>query len=198
MSNFYISDTHFGHKRIIELCDRPFKDVSHMNEILVANWNETVSPEDDVFHLGDVAMGSWELWDGVLSRLNGHIHLIIGNHDRLFESNSQSHRERFAPIYDQWFEDASTSSIHTLTLTDDTYRDAMLSHFPYDGDSHGEDRYTKARLQDRGLPLIHGHTHLDSKFSVSKAGTHQMHVGVDAWDYRPVPESAIIDWLETL
>lgn len=32
---FFTSDTHFGHANIINLCKRPFKDVNHMNEVLV-------------------------------------------------------------------------------------------------------------------------------------------------------------------
>lgn len=36
---FFTSDTHFGHANIINLCNRPFKDVNHMNDMLVENWN---------------------------------------------------------------------------------------------------------------------------------------------------------------
>jgi len=85
MSRFFTSDTHFGHARIIELCGRPFKDVSHMNETLIHNWNNVVGEDDTVYHLGDVALGAWVDWDKSLSRLNGHKILVVGNHDRLFQ-----------------------------------------------------------------------------------------------------------------
>ena len=39
---FFTSDTHFNHTNIIRFCSRPFKDVEHMNETLIANWNRVV------------------------------------------------------------------------------------------------------------------------------------------------------------
>lgn len=79
---FFTSDTHWGHKRIIELCKRPFKDVEEMNNSLIENWNKVVPKNGVVFHLGDFAFGGSELWNKVLDQLNGKIHLILGNHDR--------------------------------------------------------------------------------------------------------------------
>ena len=78
---WFTSDTHFNHDNIIRFCNRPFRDVNHMNEMLIQNWNERVQPDDIVFHLGDFAWGGSEVWNNVLQRLNGHIHLIVGNHD---------------------------------------------------------------------------------------------------------------------
>ena len=78
---FFTSDTHFNHAKIIEYCSRPFSDVKEMNEVMIANWNRVVQPDDHVFHLGDFAMGGVEEWNSILDRLNGKIHLILGNHD---------------------------------------------------------------------------------------------------------------------
>ena len=47
---FFTSDTHFHHANIIRFCNRPFRDVEEMDEILIRNWNEVVGPEDTVFH----------------------------------------------------------------------------------------------------------------------------------------------------
>lgn len=80
--NIYVtSDTHFRHRRIIELCNRPFGDVEEMNEVMIVNWNRVVQPNDHVFHLGDFALGGIDEWSSILERLNGKIHLILGNHD---------------------------------------------------------------------------------------------------------------------
>jgi calcineurin-like phosphoesterase family protein len=79
---YFTSDTHFDHTNIIKYCDRPFKDKDHMNEIMIENWNKTISNNDNVFHLGDFCWGGRGEWIHFLSRLNGQKILIQGNHDR--------------------------------------------------------------------------------------------------------------------
>ena len=59
---FFTSDTHFNHTNIIRFCSRPFKDVEHMNETLIANWNRVVGPDNIVFHLGDFCLGGSAEW----------------------------------------------------------------------------------------------------------------------------------------
>lgn len=163
-----------------------------MNEEIVRRWNSVVGPEDEVFHLGDVALGPWTEWDGVLSRLNGWKTLVIGNHDRVFRGESEAKRIRFQTYYEDWF-DVITDEVKNFKIGDHMVN---MSHFPYDGDSHDEDRYTEYRLPDDGKTLIHGHTHLNQVVSRSKAGTLQIHVGQDAFDYTPVSEEQIINLLE--
>lgn len=53
-----------------------------MNEVLIANWNRVVSPTDTVYHVGDFSFGKVEMAAAIRRRLNGHIVLILGNHDR--------------------------------------------------------------------------------------------------------------------
>ena len=78
---FVISDTHFGHKRIIEFEPekRPFNSIEEHDEELVYRWNSTVKKHDTVWHLGDVlfGVGAFE----TLRRLQGKKFLIMGNHD---------------------------------------------------------------------------------------------------------------------
>lgn len=78
MSIFFTGCTHFGHSNIIKLANRPFEDVHHMDSVLIENWNRTVRQNDDVYHLGDFA---WSTPERYLSKLNGRVHLIQGNHD---------------------------------------------------------------------------------------------------------------------
>ena len=78
---FYISDLHFGHKNIIAFDNRPFKTVEEMDEVLISNWNQTVSSGDHVYILGDLCWGKAKDWPAVLERLSGNKHLIRGNHD---------------------------------------------------------------------------------------------------------------------
>ena len=93
---FFTSDTHFHHDNIIRFCNRPFNDVYHMDEELIKRWNEKVGPDDIIYHLGDFAWGGSEVWNGILKRLNGHIHLIVGNHDE--KNLRQGYMQHFESI----------------------------------------------------------------------------------------------------
>lgn len=80
---FLISDTHFDHGNIITHCKRPFRDWREMNEAMIANWNEVVDPNDEVYHLGDFTYGRKRRpIRYFVNRLNGKIHFIMGSHDK--------------------------------------------------------------------------------------------------------------------
>ncbi|HZH09176.1 MAG TPA: metallophosphoesterase family protein [Microvirga sp.] len=82
MAVFFTSDTHFGDPRVLRIDKRPFGTVAEHDEALIANWNETVSPDDEVWHLGDFALHvPPERIHELLSQLHGRKHLITGNND---------------------------------------------------------------------------------------------------------------------
>ena len=82
---FLVSDTHFGHTGVCRFLRddgtklRPWDDPNEMDEEMVKRWNETVRPNDKVYHLGDVVINRKAL--KTLERLNGDKVLIKGNHD---------------------------------------------------------------------------------------------------------------------
>jgi calcineurin-like phosphoesterase family protein len=80
--NFYISDLHFGHKNVIRFDSRPFSGTEEMEQEIIKRWNDVVSNEDTVYHLGDFC---WSKdiaeWCRLLDALNGNKVLIQGNHD---------------------------------------------------------------------------------------------------------------------
>lgn len=82
MATFFTSDTHFGDTRVLRIDRRPFATVPAHDEALIARWNETVSPDDDLWHLGDFALGPKpERIAELLRVLHGRKHLIVGNND---------------------------------------------------------------------------------------------------------------------
>jgi calcineurin-like phosphoesterase family protein len=82
MTVFFTSDTHFGHGGALGLYKRPFASVAVMNEGLVERWNETVGPDEEVWHLGDFAIRQRPaVVAELLGRLHGRKHLLIGNND---------------------------------------------------------------------------------------------------------------------
>ena len=63
MSNsFLIADTHFGHTGVCNFLRndgtklRPWTDPVQMDKDMVEYWNDTVRPNDKVYHLGDVVI----------------------------------------------------------------------------------------------------------------------------------------------
>lgn len=80
---YYIADTHFGHKNVIRFDNRPFVDTGLMDEVLIRNWNERITEDDTVYVLGDAFWKTEENSIKIIQRLNGHKHLIRGNHDRV-------------------------------------------------------------------------------------------------------------------
>jgi calcineurin-like phosphoesterase family protein len=73
-----ISDTHFNHQNIATYCDRP----TNFTDLIIKNWTQLVSKDDLIIHLGDVAIGKWQLFTDQLAWLPGRKILIVGNHDR--------------------------------------------------------------------------------------------------------------------
>ena len=83
---FLVSDTHFGHAGVCRFMRndgvtklRPWDNPEEMDEEMVKRWNETVRPNDKVYHLGDVVINRKSL--NIMHRLNGDKVLIRGNHD---------------------------------------------------------------------------------------------------------------------
>lgn len=86
MKTYVTSDLHFGHKNIMSFCPvtraRFNNDVEYMNEEMVKEWNEIVTPYDLVYILGDVAFLPAAKASSYVKRLNGTKILIEGNHDK--------------------------------------------------------------------------------------------------------------------
>lgn len=113
---YFTSDTHFGHKSIIECTHRPFSNTTEMDAAIIALWNETVGPNDIIFHLGDFCWNGAQKWVEILKQLNGVKYLIVGNHDV----------KRLKGNVLQYFEDIK---YQTTLLIDDWH--LYLNHYPF-------------------------------------------------------------------
>ena len=79
---YFCSDTHFNHKWRFNVSRRQcFASIEHMNESLVANWNNKVSAKDLVYFLGDFGSGKTEDLIQIWDRLKGRKSFVKGNHD---------------------------------------------------------------------------------------------------------------------
>jgi calcineurin-like phosphoesterase family protein len=156
MAAFFVSDTHFGHESIIKLCNRPFATLDEMDEALIARWNERIAPGDAVYHLGDFCYRNSRSADTYLRQLNGHIHLIAGNHDT---ETLAHHASLFASV-------SQIREIH------EGGRRIVMCHYPM-REWHGA--WSRAWH-------LYGHTH--GRLDHEPHGL-SLDVGVDAHDFRP-------------
>lgn len=81
MGIFFSSDYHFNHNKDFIYKARGFECVEDMNEEIIRAHNEIVREQDDVYLLGDLMLMDDKKGMEYLSRLNGRLHIIIGNHD---------------------------------------------------------------------------------------------------------------------
>ena len=188
---FFTSDTHWRHFRILELSNRPFKDIDEHDNELVRRWNSVVTENDVVIHLGDVALGPWPVGLQNLHRCNGYKIHIPGNHDRNSSLEKSTRRERFTPDYEEVFDEIWAEQV-PFELSSGFY--VILSHYPpAQIADHGDvDRYPHMRPVDNGTHIIHGHTHQGHVVTTLASGAKAIHVGVDSWDYTPVSEDKIM------
>lgn len=178
---WYTSDTHFGHKFVAGL--RGFRSPERHDAMITRRWNKRVQPGDTVWVLGDAALGKREDSLRVFAGLNGTKHLVWGNHDNCFPRHQNSWKQH--PLYLKYFESVQGHAEHRING-----RQIMLSHFPYSTDyPEGSDpRYMPYRLRDEGIFLLHGHLHSSEKIT----SDHEVHVGLDAWEFYPVPQYRIL------
>lgn len=185
MTVFFTSDSHFLHTKLSTL--RGFDSIHNHDAFVVQQWNSLVRVDDIVWHLGDVGIPGKGFTDTdvleIVDQLNGRKHLITGNHDAPWPANrnSKNNQRKWLEVFE---------SVQPFARQSVCGTDFLLSHFPYEGD-HGEheDRGAQFRLRDEGMPLLHGHTHSDQKVTDLKRMI--FHVGMDAWDLKPVKDTQI-------
>lgn len=200
VARWFTSDWHLGHERIIELCQRPFTNLNTMNQHLIDTVNDQVGPEDELWMLGDIAMGRLENTLALLDQLTaGTIVLVAGNHDRVHPSSTRGNTakaERWRPTY---LESAlDTVHVNNQHVQLDCASAVQVSHFPYAGsDSRPRvqrdgsviaDVFAPWRPTDDGGWLLCGHVH-----SAWRQRGRMINVGVDAWAGQPVSENTILE-----
>ncbi|WP_298212242.1 metallophosphoesterase family protein [Ferrimicrobium sp.] len=188
---WWTSDLHLGHENILAHTHRPYGNIDDMDADLIERWNDRVDVEDEVYVLGDVAMGGISEMLKFVELLHGTKLLVPGNHDRCWEGLRTKKKNRV----DQWRAEYAEAgfvllgSQEEIRLGDHT---VLVCHFPYHGDSREIERFVEFRPVDHGQWLIHGHVH--EKW---RQRERMINVGVDAWGGIPVAESELVELIET-
>jgi len=187
MTRFYTSDLHFNHGNIIGYCDRPYSNTWEMNTSLVENWNETVTEKDEVIIIGDLIMGQLNKGLHLVSQLNGKKYLIPGNHDKVLPINKPNETKI------QKYIDAGITFMNHFELINIDGIRIGLSHFPHTTNPNYKYYEYVPKNNGQFQILFCGHVH--EKWLTNK---NQINVGVDQWDYKPVPQEWLIQMARKL
>ena len=106
-----------------------------MEREIISRWNRKVNDDDDIYILGDVFYHYKNDKAQFLQKLNGKLHLIVGNHD--YEMlNNETALARF-------------ESVHNLKRIIDDGRMVVVCHFPI----------ASWNMKDHGAYHVFGHIH---------------------------------------
>jgi len=194
---WFTSDFHLFHNNVVNHDNRPFRnekgepDVDAMHEAIIANWNKVVGKNDVVFYLGDLCFANIKKAQPIMSRLNGIIHFITGNHDDYEDIVKLG---RFVSIND--YVDLNISGVKNLNTELKNKKGEVrefadlhfcLMHYPI----HSWNR------RHHGSVMVHGHCHgnlhHDEEDNYYANGKKAIDVGCNIHDYTPISYLEIID-----
>jgi len=161
---YLISDTHFNHSKIGIYCNRP----ENWQELIIENWNNIISDDDIILHLGDFSFGNIDMVKSITEKLNGKIYMIRGNHDRRGK---------------KWFRRVGIEVIPSFEV--------QIKNFKYKFTHKPNLELPKKHYN------IHGHWHEKCPFlHETKNNSFGVNVSVEMIDYTPVQFIEIIEILK--
>lgn len=171
---FFISDTHFGHANIIKFANRPFANVTEMDEALLSSWNETVGVGDIVYHLGDVYFDQgWKSFD----RVHGTVELIMGNHDHPWDKPIMNRVNKI-----HWWKKFVANELNPFVLTHAPLeRSQLINYHLTSGPKTDDTKFKDEPANPIYFTNVHGHIH--DKYS--PAGPY-LNISVEQTDYKPI------------
>lgn len=172
---YFTSDTHFGHKAIINHCYRKFSSVEEMDEILIKNWNSKISVNDTIYHLGDFTLKRKDFAQEIFSQLNGNIKVLKyhWHHDHSWVKYGDYKNKQGKLI----------EIVEPMVYLRHEGERITMSHFPL---AHWH-------ASHHGAWHLHGHSHGAHKPAYGKI----LDVGVDVHKFFPVSFEEIKEIMET-
>jgi calcineurin-like phosphoesterase family protein len=176
---YFTSDLHFGHDREFLYKPRGFSSIEEHDEAIIERWNSVVDVDDMVFVLGDLMLNDNEHGLECLSRLNGNIIIVRGNHDTTTRINLYSKLPNVSKINEGSY--LSYGKYHFY-----------LCHFPVNTGNFDDEKGLKSKTI-----CLCGHSHTQDPFiDIDDKGI-KYHVEVDAHNCYPISINDIISNLST-
>ena len=195
----FTSDWHIGHANSIKFDQRPFKDLDHMHETLIRNYNAQVPVDGICYFLGDIGMTSSDSLAKVMARLNGIKVAVLGNHDK--NPNAMYGVGFDVVVYGATLYVANERVTLTHCPLRGVFREDLDHILEYKKKNpldnwHGEHKNVAYSCSDEGQFHLHGHIHSGPANDKKKIDGRQFDVGAPANNYRPVSLSTIEAWIE--
>jgi len=157
---YYTSDLHLSHKNIIEYENRPFDSIDEMNNTIIDIINYRLSPDDELYILGDFTLEkNVDKVNSLIRRIKCKKHLILGNHDYFVKNES------LCSLFD---------SVHHYLEIDDNGQKVILFHYPIQN----------WNLKNYGSIHLYGHVHSKEELQLKECNA--FNVGVDVNNFMPV------------
>ena len=162
---FIISDTHWGDKNLLKHVSRP----KHHEKMMLANWRKIIKNDDLVLHLGDLVVGSDEVYEQfkneIAPQLTGKKYIILGNHDKR--------------KYD-YYKDFGFKVLKPFTMKYRGY-DISFDHYP---------KFLKKNAKELH---IHGHIHDHTYSRNEKSRWGNINISVEMINYKPQRVSRVVN-----
>lgn len=172
---YFTSDLHLSHNKDFIYKARGFNSIEEHDEELIKRFNSIVTPEDDLWILGDLMLGDNDEGIKKIKQLNGNLHIIYGNHD----TNARILR---------YAEELDNAEIHGFATTFKyKKKQFMLSHYPT----------ITSNMDDGGAPIkakvinLCGHSHIKNRFKDMDKGL-IYHVEIDCHNNFPISLDEIL------
>lgn len=137
--NYYTSDFHFSHFKIMAYENRPFSNTEEMNDYIIENLNKYIKPKDTLYHLGDFAFCRIEKIIEIRKKIKcKRIVLVPGNHDEFLRKIKRKE------IAKEYFD-----IIDNVTVIRENGKKITLCHYPLE----------TFPFQRYGGICLHGHCH---------------------------------------
>lgn len=177
---WFTSDLHFGHSKNFLWKPRGFNSNWEHDKAIIANWNEVVNPEDEVYVLGDLMLEDNCYGLSCIKQLKGQIHVILGNHDTVTRQE----------LYNNCYNIISIDYALEIKLNKNYF---WLSHYPTITANYDDDKPWAKHLIN-----LFGHTHQTNKFYTyndngEKTNPYMYNVGLDAHNNYPVSLEQVIE-----
>ena len=170
---WFTSDPHLGHDKDFVWQARGFESIDEMNAEIIRRWNECISPDDDVYVLGDLTLGDIEAGITLIATLNGKLHIMRGNHD------TDKKVERYLEL---------------PNVVEVKYADVLkygkavfwMGHYPTITANYDDDKPWA-----KHVVCLFGHTHQEQPFY--NDNPYMFNVGMDAHNCTPISIEEIIE-----